>query len=302
WLFSPELPPKERLKPECIKNIPKIKRKEPSIYKASDMWTQDDDLCMSRDTSCSPSELLKLHVKDIVFDPKGRQYASVTVNGKTGSRSVPLYHSIPLVKQWITEKGGSDDDILLSSRRGKIMNIRSLGYIYNNYRRRYFPDLLNKNIAEEDKDKIRELLKKPFNPYLRRHSALTEKSGILKEYQLRQHAGWASKSQMPSRYIHLFGDESSKSLLESYGAIEKDKQRSDLLKPTECVRCHERNTPNAKFYANPKCRIMLSNEGYVENIESQTKSDKEFQRLKEEYDLVKNKMSRMEDAQNKILS
>ena len=36
------------------------------------------------------------------------------------------------------------------------------------------PKLLESpNVLPEDKQKIRELLKKPWNPYIRRHSALT---------------------------------------------------------------------------------------------------------------------------------
>ena len=46
---------------------------------------------MSRDTGCRPHELLKLRIKDIVFKNTGkRQYAEVLVNGKTGSRYIPL--------------------------------------------------------------------------------------------------------------------------------------------------------------------------------------------------------------------
>ena len=47
--------------------------------------------------------------------------------------------------------------------------------VYNKYKSRFFPKLLEKDISVEDKDKIRELLKKPWNSYIRRHSALTEK-------------------------------------------------------------------------------------------------------------------------------
>ena len=45
--------------------------------------------------------------------------------------------------------------------------------IKQNYSKSYFRD---PNVPEEDKQKIEELLKKPWNPYIRRHSALTEKS------------------------------------------------------------------------------------------------------------------------------
>jgi hypothetical protein len=61
-----------------MENIPQFKRKEVSIYKPSDLWTQQDDLLflsycpskrdrcyhtLSRDSSCSPHELLKLRTK-----------------------------------------------------------------------------------------------------------------------------------------------------------------------------------------------------------------------------------------------
>jgi integrase len=81
WLYYPDLSPKERPKPSCI-DIASLKRKEQSIYKPTDMWTQEDDLlflkycpskrdrcyhAISRDSSCRPHELLKLKIKDVVF-------------------------------------------------------------------------------------------------------------------------------------------------------------------------------------------------------------------------------------------
>ena len=102
WLYYPDLSPKERPKPEVLLNVKQLKRKEISSYKPSDMWTQDDDIlflkychskrdrgyhAIARDTSCRPSELLKLKIKDLVFKMAGnRQYAEIVVNGKTGSR------------------------------------------------------------------------------------------------------------------------------------------------------------------------------------------------------------------------
>jgi site-specific recombinase XerD len=41
WLYHPNLSPKDRVKPSCV-DIPKLRRKEQSVYKPSDMWTQDD--------------------------------------------------------------------------------------------------------------------------------------------------------------------------------------------------------------------------------------------------------------------
>jgi hypothetical protein len=43
-LYLPDIEPDKRPRPSIIENIPKLKRKEISIYKPSDLWTQQDDL------------------------------------------------------------------------------------------------------------------------------------------------------------------------------------------------------------------------------------------------------------------
>jgi integrase len=82
WLYSPNVEPDKRPKPEAVQNIPQLKRKEKSIYKPTDLWTpQDDSLflkycpnardrcyhAMSRDSAARPHELLKLKIKDVLF-------------------------------------------------------------------------------------------------------------------------------------------------------------------------------------------------------------------------------------------
>ena len=101
---------------------------------------------------------------------------------------------------------------------GKFVPETHLWRIYKKYKTEFFPRLLNdQNIPSEDKQKIKELLTKPWNPYIRRHSALTKKSKFLKESILRQQVGWTNYSQMPNIYLHYFGNESSESILEAYG-------------------------------------------------------------------------------------
>ena len=119
WLYSPDMSPTERPKPDCIRNIAQLKRKEMSIYKPSDMWSTDDDLlflqhcpskrvrcyhAIARDSSCRPHEILKLKIKDVVFKMVGdKQYAQITVNGKTGQRHIPLIDSIPYLKDHLDD-------------------------------------------------------------------------------------------------------------------------------------------------------------------------------------------------------
>jgi hypothetical protein len=181
----------------------------------------------------------ELRIKDVVFKltPDKKQYAEILINGKTGTRHIPLIDSIPYIKDWISQHphGGNTNSILLcgfSKSLNRVMSVISLNRIYQNYKNKLFPRLLvNPNVLPEDKQKIRELLKKPWNPYIRRHSSLTEKSGILKEHHLRQFAGWSPGSNMHLKYLHYFGNESSGNLLEAYGIITKDKNQLSVLKP-----------------------------------------------------------------------
>jgi integrase/recombinase XerD len=307
WLYYPDIhPSKNRPKPPPIENIPQLKRKEKSIYKPTDLWTDEEDSlflrycpnprdrcyhAMSDGSACRPHELLRLRIKDVVFKitpDKTRQYAEILVNGKTGSRSIPLIDSIPYIKDWIGQhpQSGNSNSILLcglDKSHGKQLNERSLWDIYSRYKKEYFPKLLkNPNVPPEDKQKIRELLKKPWNPYIRRHSALTEKSAMLKEHHLRQFAGWSIRSHMPEKYIHYFGNESSEGILAAHGINTKNNQVSSVLRSKQCPNCNEPNKPDSKFCA--KCRMVLTYDAYNETLENQREKESEVQRLQEKYE------------------
>lgn len=302
WLYSPEIEPDKRPKPSVIENIPKLRRKETSIYKPSDLWTQQDDLlflkycptkrgkcyhAISRDTSCRPNEIIKLKIKDVVFKTSGNsqyQYAEVLVNGKTGTRHIPLIDSIPYLKDYLDHEhpqpGNPSSPLICGTRRGLGRHILTVQIykLYDELKRQTFPKLLESpEVSPEDRQKIRELLKKPWNPYIRRHSALTEKSTILKEHVLRQHAGWSGRSQMHLKYLHYFGNESNESLLEAYGLIDKGIQL-DQLRPKQCPNCSEPNKVDSKFCG--KCRMVLSYDAYEETLEQQKKKESEVQAMK----------------------
>ena len=293
WLYTPDVEYKKRTAPPVLENIPHLKRKEISNYKPSDLWTQEDDLlflkfcpslrekcyhAMSRDLSCRPSEILKLKIKDIVFKSIGTsQYAEVTVNGKTGRRPIPLINSLPYLKDYLNHDhpmpSNPNAPVICGVSRGLGKHIPSLRYahVYENFKKKVFSHLLESpNVSPEDKKLIVELLKKPWNPYIRRHSALTEKSQILKEHVLRQHAGWSARSQMHLKYLHYFGNESSESLLEAYGLIDKGIQ-IDQLRPKQCPNCTEPNKPDSKFCG--KCRMVLTYDAYEESLKEQEKKE-----------------------------
>src|SRR5207247_2649209 len=122
---------------------------------------------------------------------------------------------------------------------GRRIHQGSLNRIFQlNYKVKYFPKLLdNPSVPPEDKQKIRELLKKPWNLYIRRHTGLTAASRMIREQPLKQYAGWTPNSQMHIRNIHYFNDEGNNQVLQEYGILPKDKQSVDILKVKNCPNC-----------------------------------------------------------------
>jgi hypothetical protein len=176
---------------------------------------------------------------------------------------------------------------------GRQLTVSGLYNIYKDYKNEFFPKILeNETATDEDKSKIKALLAKPFNPYIRRHSALTEKSVKLKYNTLNQHAGWSMNSNMAQKYIHYFGNESSESLLEAYGILTKDKIPIHTLNPKVCPNCNEGNTQDAKFCS--KCKMIMTFEAYQEALESQKEKESEVKNLKD-------KMRLLEESQNNDL-
>jgi integrase len=292
-------------KHECIRGIHQLKRREISCLKPSDIWNQDDDRLflkwvankrdrcyhtVARDLSARPHEILGLKIKSIVFKRADRyEYAEVLVNGKTGSRSIPLIQSIPYLKEWLSEHPSRNNPnsnlfVGLSKRSmGKPLTVGGLYQIYNYYKKEFFSKLLSDpNIMSEDKEKIRTLLTKPFFPYIRRHSALTEKSKQLHLPTLTQHAGWSMNSKMPQKYIHYFGNESAESLLEAYGITTKNNIPITFLNPKLCSQCGESNTQDARFCRS--CKMIMSYDGYQEALEEQKKRELDIEKLKDAYE------------------
>jgi integrase len=309
--------------PACMQGIKQLLRKETSPYKPSDIWTNEDqalflkycpekrDKCyhaMANDTSCRPHELLSLKLKDIKFkvSSTGLQYAEVhIVESKTKPRTLPLIFSIPYVKDWIDSHPMANNPnaflfiSLADSNFGQQLSENALYKQYTrSYKKCYFPKLLkDSSIPEADKSYIRNLLTKPWTPYIQRHSALTSKSLILKEHTLRDHAGWSMSSRMPQVYIHYFGNESSKSLLEAYGIENYREKQTNILKSKTCPNCQEPNKPDSKFCI--KCKMILSYNSYNETVEKENEMKDALAQLSDQVLILNERIQKLENNKKK---
>jgi integrase len=325
WLYNQdEFDPKKRETPYCMKGVRRLPRNEKSCYKPSDLWTNEEHAiflkyCPSKrdrafhaianDTSARPSEILNLRIKDIKFKitSDGTQYAEILVSGKTKPRTLPLFSSIPYVKDWLlvhptAENSNSWIFISLSNNKNnnigkKLTRDALLKHYKEQYHNRYFTNLLkDETIPEYDKSYIKNMLTKPWNLYVFRHSALTEKSKILKEHTLRDHAGWSTTSKMPQTYIHYFGTESSNSLLEAYGVIKpEDKdQTKKMLKPKHCPNCNESNIQEAKLCIS--CKMILSYDSYKETVYKENEMKDALTQLSDQVLILTEKIRKLEKS------
>ncbi len=92
-------------------------------------------------------------------------------------------------------------------------------------------------------------------------------------------------SNMPQVYIHYFGTESSKLILETKGIIKKtDREQFDILKSRDCPNCKESNKPDSKFCV--KCKMVLSYDSYKETLEKQKQKGERLELIERQVNLL----------------
>ena len=138
-------------------------------------------------------------------------------------------------------------------------------------------------MPEEDKHKIRELLKKPWNPYIRRHTAATEISKALKDSVLiDQYMGWSHAGNTRQKYQHYYNDDSFDAMLTMMDGLKPRTPASSrtLLRPRMCPNCSESNKPENRFCS--KCKFVLTFNAYDEKVNELERVKKELEALKAE--------------------
>jgi integrase len=304
--------------PDVVENISQQHRKEVSAYKPTELWTEEDDLlflkycpskrdkawhAVTRDIGARPGELLAAKIKDVVWiNTDTYQIAKITINGKTEIRSPDIIYGVPYLKDWLSVHPFSkvENAALFcgegKKNRGRPLSRNAMNAVYRLYKHEVFPKMLEDGLIEpEDRAKVEELIRnKKWNPYVRRHTAITEKSKILPAHLLNQWAGWKPNSKMSTKYIHYFGNEASDKLLEAAGIkLASHKGEVVKLKPRVCYNCQTANEPDAKICQNDKCRMILRYDIYIEKEQEREQSKKELEELKIHQENIEKTMGSM---------
>ena len=246
-------------RPELMKDI-KIKKPE-ITKKASDMLTEDEVLSIINsclilrdktivsvlyDTAIRVSELTGLNVGDAANN--GNSW-TISVNGKTGIRTLGLINSAPLMTQYINDhpfKKQHNKPLFISLNHRNYLGRLSIWTI---------EDMLHQSANRAG-------IQKKVTPHIMRHSKLTQLSNLgMNETTMRRWAGWSKDSNMPSVYIHISdadANETVRGLLQGEKP-EKIRKPSKLL-PIVCPRCKTDNDSTNEYCSS--CWLPLSQKGF----------------------------------------
>jgi len=193
------------------------------------------------ETGARIGELIDLTVGDIEDRKHGKK---VVVDGKTGSRRLPLVESVPHINNWLAKHPNPEKDNPLWCKIQQGNPDDQLGYRYIREK------ILKKNMERAEIDK-------PSNPHHYRHSRASYLANELKEAQLCAWFGWVQGSDVPARYVHLSGRDIDNAYDEMHGLYEPENE-GDTPDVIECPRCQELNEPKAAFCM--RCGFAIDHE------------------------------------------
>jgi hypothetical protein len=186
-------------------------------------------IAVAWDAGCRGNELHALAVGDVVDHKHGLQ---LSVDGKTGQRSVTLIPSVPFLQRWLADHPARDDsDAPLWSH---LNSPKQVSY-----------ETLWKAVSRAAG---RTDVEKPVNfTNFRKSSASYLASQGMSQAHLETHHGWVRGSDVAGRYIAVFADDADNELARIHGK-DVSADEADPVGPVECVRCG-RDTPREE----PKC-------------------------------------------------
>ncbi len=193
------------------------------------------------ETGARIGELIDIQVKDLRDHKHGYQ---IVINGKTGSRRVPLISSVPHINNWLTNHPNRESDSYVWS---KLVGTDAKDRISYRY--------MLKMLREAKKNTG---IEKPVNPHHFRHSRATYLANRFTEAQMNIWFGWVQGSDVPAQYVHLSGRDVDASYARLHGIEDQERPEESTLAPKECPRCGNSVPPDGEFCY--KCGMALSME------------------------------------------
>lgn len=209
-------------------------------------------MAVAFDAGPRAGELLNLRVGDVTDHDYGLQ---ITVDGKTGQRSITLIPSVPHLNQWLADHPRSNDDT--APLWCKLQSGEEISY------------QMARKIPREAAD--RSDISKPVTfTNFRKSSASHLASRGVNQAVLEDHHGWKQGSDVASQYVSVFADASDRELAKAHGLDVEDKE-PDPTAAVTCSRCGEKTPREEPFCM--WCNQALEH-GAVDEIKAKETSER----------------------------
>jgi integrase len=198
------------------------------------------------DTGMRIGELQNLRIRDIdiTSDQNGVSHVTIPLEGKTGTRQVPIFMSVPYILDYLQEMGDMGRDAyLLNYYEGRWADMKMKGVLDGN--------AIRKMLRVTAK---RAGIEKRIYPHLFRHSRATYYANRMTEQQLKSFFGWTPTSGMAGHYTHLSGRDIDSAVAKANNQEVEEKIAPALVNKV-CQRCHTKNAITA-IYCNV-CTLPL---------------------------------------------
>ncbi len=214
------------LKPEKVDYYRKMASYADRLALARDHPRDRALIWLTFDAGARLDEITGLSVRSVTLPP-GEHYGELMIpRGKTGGRPVTFVRARPYLLDWLKVHPNSRDPEapLWAQLRGG--GIQALSY----------------RAVQGVFQKAAKSTGLPLTAHDLRHGRATEAAQLnWSESKMRFFFGWDKRSQMPSRYVHLAGEDAKKQVLADAG-IETAEQPELQGQPRACPNCGHENT------------------------------------------------------------
>jgi integrase/recombinase XerD len=183
------------------------------------------------ETGCRAGEILTLRLKSF---KENDDICCLDVDGKTGSRRIPIVASVPHLTKWLTfhpYQQNPESPMWIQFSHPRKGDSLSYGA---------FSDFLRKLAKKAG-------INKRVHAHLFRHSRATFLAKHLTEAQMKQFFGWTQGSEMASTYVHLSGRDIQDSILKIYGKKSNNEREGPKITTINCARCGFENANDSRF-------------------------------------------------------
>ena len=221
------------------------------------------------ETGARIGELIDVTVGDVEDRKHGKK---ITIDGKTGSRRLPLVESVPYLNKWLNEHPNPEKDAPLWCKIQQGGPDDQLGYRYIREK------ILKKTMERAEVDK-------PSNPHHYRHSRASHLATRMTEAELCEWFGWVQGSDVPAKYVHLSGRDIDNKYDAMHDLVDENEEE-DEASVVECPRCDELNESGAKFCMRCGFALDVDAAEEVERVEEETTESAEPEELEVAQKLV----------------